>query len=77
MAPSPNQSDIDEVLELFGHSPDQDATRSMLQEMRDIEEAARRLMRTRLRRQEFSEVAALAEASKAAQTILACLHADR
>ncbi len=54
MAPSPTQSDIDEVLALFGRSADEDAC-SLLQEMRDIGHAAQCLMRTRLRRQGILE----------------------
>lgn len=79
MAPSLNQTqtDVAEVLALFGHSTDDDAHRSLLNEMRDIEDAAHRFMRTHLRTHEFAEVKALAEAAEAAQTILASLRTER
>jgi hypothetical protein len=77
MTPSPDRAEVAEVLELFGHPTDEDAHRSLWREMLEIEHAAQRLMRTPLRPQEFAEVAALAQASKAAQAILAGLRTDR
>ncbi|HTJ98586.1 MAG TPA: hypothetical protein VL522_03130 [Bordetella sp.] len=77
MAQLADHADINEILELFGCPADEEGRRSMLDEMRGIEQAARGLMRTHLRPGEFSKIAALAEASTAAQAILATLQTGR
>ncbi|OZI62081.1 hypothetical protein [Bordetella genomosp. 11] len=77
MVQAPSQADVAEVLEMFGYPMGDDARESMLCEMRDIESAARRLMRTPLRPQEHARAAALAEASNAAQAVLAALSQHR
>jgi hypothetical protein len=77
MARLADHADIDEILELFGCPTDEESRRSVLDEMCGIEQAARGLMRTHLRPSEFSKVAALAEASTAAQAILAILQTGR
>jgi hypothetical protein len=76
MDSSPPTVDIAKILELFGYSADDEGCAPVLHEMRDIEQAARRLMRTHLPPHEFAKIAALAEASAAAQTILVRLRVD-
>lgn len=77
MAPSPEPIDVAEILSLFGYPADQESWMHLRSEVDAIQQSMRTLMRIQLRPGEFAKAKALADASAAAQAILAVLDTVR
>jgi hypothetical protein len=73
MEASSSAGDISHILSLFDPAFTEEARSALLQSLRELEDPARKLMRTRLRPAEFTEVRAIVDACAAARDILALL----